>query len=261
MNMNCFPSEPSFSHFRNKCIVCECDDKEMSKEHIFPQWLLNRTNTRKDKINWLGRKVPASSCTIPICVDCNAQLGIELEGPVSKIFESIENGNGFNDCEAELLVRWLWKINGMFYWSICNENWKYGYNTLKERVLSPIESPRNRISIVISLIEDDKEDFGCSPIGLDTFSIFSNVFCAGVFSKISIAVIYSKFAEHVNKDKWSVYTLSSAPLLMNPNYRIFPKVDFKTGSEAVYYTKFFFGNDSIIHKEHESIASLVRFSR
>lgn len=101
------PSEPSLSHLKDKCIVCERENKPMSKEHIFPQWLLERTKTRKEKIGWIYGKVSAGKCTIPICEECNRDLGTELEGPVSGIFKLIESGNGFNDYEAELLIRWM----------------------------------------------------------------------------------------------------------------------------------------------------------
>ena len=245
------PSEPRFSHFKDKCIFCERKNIPMSREHIFPQWLLKRTKTRKEPISWINGKVPASNCTIPICGECNSQLGTKLEGHISEIFDSIENGKGFNDYEAELLVRWIWKINGMFYWSICNNNLKYGVNTLKDRVLSKIESPRNRISIAISLIEDSEEQYETSPIGLDAFAIYSNVYCAGVFSKISIAVIYTEFIGFVDKNKWTIYTLSAVPLMMNPSYKIFPKLGFKTGSEAIADTKLKFGNNSVIFYQHE----------
>lgn len=252
------PSEPKLSHFKDMCIVCECENKNMSKEHIYPQWLLDRTKTRKEQINWIYGKASADKCTIPICEECNHDLGTQLEGPVSSIFESIESGNGFNDYEAELLIRWMWKIKGMFYWSICNENWKYGFTTLKDRVLSRIEQPRNRLAIAISLIEDAEEEFGSSPIGLDAFAIISNVYCVGVFSKISIAVIYSEFETLVDKDKWTVYTLSSVPLMMNPNYRVYPMVGFKTGREAIHTTKLKFGNNSIIYNKHELYAFKYR---
>lgn len=142
----------------------------------------------------------------------------------------------------------------MFYWSICNENWKHSFTTLKDRILSRIEQPRNRLSIAISLIEDAEEEYGSSPLGLDAFAIFSNVYCAGVFSKISIAVINSEFETLVDKNKWTVYTLSSVPLMTNPNYRVYPMVVFKTGSEAIQNTKLKFGNNSIIYNKHELYA-------
>ena len=226
----------------------------MNKEHIFPQWLLDHAKTRKDMIDWVYGKVPADQATVPLCKECNSQLGRELEGPVKAIFSAIESGEGFNDSDAELLVRWMWKILGLFYWSICNEHWRYGSITLKEHVLSKIGPPRSRISIAISLIEDADEDFGCAPVGIDAFSWYSNIYAVGVFSKLCIAVIYSGLAKYIDQDRWSIYQLSDCPLLLNPNNKVYPKVGFKTGSSAIRYMKLFFGNDSAIFLKHEEAA-------
>ena len=100
------PSEPSFHHFKNRCICCEESNKEMNREHIFPQWLLKMTNTEQDMFFSPYGKVPGKTYTIPLCKECNSKLGSELEVPVSKIFRSIEGGNGFNDYDAE-----LYKVN------------------------------------------------------------------------------------------------------------------------------------------------------
>src|SRR5262245_9695115 len=80
------------------------------------------------------------AATLPLCEECNNDFGVQLERPVSLIFEALEAGEGITDKEAELLVRWLWKFEGMF-WSAENhthpellysDRW-----TLKERVLGP----------------------------------------------------------------------------------------------------------------------------
>lgn len=248
------PSEPSFSHFKDKCVCCEQSGKKMNKEHIFPQWLLRRTKTEKDIIPSPYGEMPAGRLTVPLCEDCNSELGKNLETPVSKVFDRIESGIGFNDFEAELLIRWMWKITGLFYWSICNEHWKYGFCSLKEHVLSPIPSIRSRLSIVVSLIEDSFEDYGCAPIGLDTFSFFSNVYAAGVFSNICLAVIHSGYEWLIDNKKWTVYRLSDTPNVLNPQKRIVPKVGFETGSKAISHVKKCFGNDSLLYKKHEEWA-------
>ena len=247
-------SEPSFHHFKNRCICCEESNKEMNREHIFPQWLLKMTNTEQDLFSSPYGKVPGKTYTIPLCKECNSKLGSELEVPVSKIFRSIESGNGFNDFDAELLARWIWKINGMYYWSFCNENWKYGYITLKEHVLSRIVQPRNRISIAISLVEDSIEDFGCAPVGMDAVPFYSNVYGVGVFSKICLVVFLSEFSHYFDERIWTVYRLSNSPMVLNPNIKIFPKIGFKTGGEAISFIKLFYGNDSRIYRDHEVVA-------
>lgn len=245
------PSEPSFHHFKHKCICCEESGKKINREHILPQWLLKMSHAQQDLFNSPNGKIPAISLTIPLCEECNRKLGAELEKPVSNIFKAIENGEGFNDYDAELLVRWIWKINGMFYWSFCNDNWKYGLITLKEHVLSQIVQPRDRISIAVSLIEDAEEDFGSAPVGMDSVSFYSNVYGAGVFSKICLVVFYSQFSRYFDESRWTVYKLNNAPMLLNPKNKIFPKYGFKTGSEAITYVQTYFGNNSIIYMEHE----------
>lgn len=252
------PSDPSFTHFKKQCVCCQRTGRKMNKEHIFPQWLLDHTKTRKDMFDWVYRKVPADQATVPLCEECNSQLGTELEGPVKAIFNAIESGEGFNDNDAELLIRWMWKIAGLFYWSICNEHWKYGFITLKEHVLSKIALPRSRISIAISLIEDAYEDFGNAPVGLDAFSFYSNIYAAGVFSKLCIVVVYSGFAKYINQDKWTIYQLSDCSLVLNPNNKIYPRTGFKTGSSAIKYMKLVFGNDSAIFQKHEEAALIAR---
>lgn len=256
-----FPSDPSFHHFKHRCICCEETGKEMNQEHLYPRWLLKRTHTEQDLFNSPNGKIPAISLTVPLCKDCNSQLGRELEKPVSLIFDSIENGNGFSDYDAELLVRWTWKINGMFYWSFCNENWKYGYITLKEHVLSRIVQPRDRISIAISLIEDSEEDFGSAPVGMDAVSFYSNVYGVGVFSKLCIVVFLSVFSDYFDTRLWTVYQLSKTPMVLNPKHRIYPKCGFKKGSEALGYVKSNFGNDSRLYNEHEKIAIDAKIQR
>lgn len=252
------PSEPTLKHFKHRCVCCQRTGQKMNREHIFPQWLLKHTKTKKDSFSWIYGKVPADQITVPICEECNTRLGTELEGPVAEIFNAIESGRGFNDNDAELLIRWMWKIVGLFYWSICNEHWKYGFITLKEHVLSKIDLPRSRISIAISLIEDADEDFGCAPVGLDAFSFYSNIYSTGVFSKLCIVVIHSGFAKYINQDTWTIYRLSDCPLVLNPNNKIYPKIGFKTGSSAIQYMKLVFGNESTIFKKHENAALMAR---
>ena len=83
-----YPTTQSFSHFKHKCVCCEESGKEMSKEHLFPQWLLKMTNTEQDLFSSPYGKIPGISFTVPLCKECNSLLGTKLEAPVSKIFRS-----------------------------------------------------------------------------------------------------------------------------------------------------------------------------
>ncbi|ARU59967.1 hypothetical protein CBW65_01990 [Tumebacillus avium] len=220
------------------CICCGESGKATNKEHVFPQWILKKTNTFNNPISGLfsDKKLPGKNCVIPICIECNSELGLNLEAPASQIFERIESGAGFNDHEAEILVRWLWKITGMFYWiNHSTDKDQYGFISLKNKVLKPIESPRDRITLAITLTEDEFEEDVDSPMGIDVLPRLSNVLAAGVFSKTAIIVTNTDFAGSI-PDNYTKYTLSSVPMMMSPNYKIHPKVGFQTGTEAVGIT-------------------------
>ena len=64
----------------------------MNKEHLYPKWLLQHTKTQKDTFKWIYGDVPGDQVTVPLCIDCNTQLGTELEGPVCEGFKAIEAG-------------------------------------------------------------------------------------------------------------------------------------------------------------------------
>ncbi|NGM84789.1 hypothetical protein G5B47_20510 [Paenibacillus sp. 7124] len=78
----------------------------------------------------------------------------------------------------------------MFYWIERSETEDdYGFVSLKERCLKPIENPRERISIAFSLIENEKnENFEDTAMGIDVIPKLSNVLAAGVFHKTAIIV-------------------------------------------------------------------------
>jgi len=209
----------------------------MNKEHIYPKWLLEHTNNLKTPFSWPYGKIPADQCTIPLCIACNTELSRVIESPMKAILLNIENNKGFNDQEAEIIARWLWKITGMFYWGRCDENWKYGFITFRERVLEPICLPRSRISIGVSLILDSRQGFNYAPVGIDCLPAYSNVLAAGVFSNISILVFYSKFSELVPNEVWTVYQLSDTPMMLNPQKKICPQIGFRTGDDAINATK------------------------
>jgi hypothetical protein len=92
-------------HLKSKCAACERPGREMNKEHVFPRWLILRTNTHNTGIRWGElKRLPALKATIPLCTECNKILGKELEEPVSKLFDEIESHQGISDLDAELLM-------------------------------------------------------------------------------------------------------------------------------------------------------------
>lgn len=243
-----------FHDFKDRCICCEQTSVEMNKEHIYPLWLLEHTDNKKTLFSWPYGKVPADKCTIPLCVNCNSELAKTIEAPMKKLLIDIENGRGFNDQGAEIIARWLWKITGMFYWGLCDENWIYGLASLRERVLEPICTPRSRISIGVSLIDDSRQQYGYAPVGIDCIPRYSNVLAAGVFSDISILVFYSEFSELVPNRYWTKYQLSDTPVMLNPQNKIYPITGFLTGDQAIDATKRLVNPRGELARRHEFIA-------
>lgn len=96
---------------RSTCIACGSTDRQITREHFWPQWLI--AQARPLSVRWRDKRVKPKSATVALCADCNAAFGRELESPVAKIFSDLQSGLGVSDFEAELLVRWLWKFEGL----------------------------------------------------------------------------------------------------------------------------------------------------
>jgi len=182
------------SELKSKCIACDGTGKKMNKEYLFPKWLIHRTKTHKTNIRWHeGKKIPGLAATLPICEECNVLLGAELESPVAQIFDSLENEKGISDFEAELLIRWLWKMDGM-YWKGNNPNCVYSEKyTLKDRALNPIDEVRPNLVLAISIIQTIDLGFEDSPMRIDSLNEVDGIFVACVFSRIAIMVTLGCF--------------------------------------------------------------------
>lgn len=195
------------SELKSKCIACDGIGKRMNKEHLFPKWLILRTKTHKTKIRWHeGKKIPGLAATLPICEECNTLFGAELESPVAQIFDCLENEEGISDFKAELLIRWLWKMDGMF-WIVNNPTSVYSEKyTLKEKVLSPIDEVRSKLVLSISLIQTMDFGFDDLPTGIDSVTHFDGIFVTGVFSRIAIMVTLDCFNDLI-PDNFSTHNL------------------------------------------------------
>lgn len=250
------PPKPSCNHYKEKCIFCEEKNQKMNKEHIFPQWLLKMTSNTKEPLNWIYGTVSADKLVVPLCVECNSLLSVEIETPMSNVLKRIENGQGFNDAEAELIIRWLWKMKGMFYWSHCYDGWEYSSFRMKDHILGEITKPRSRISIGVSLAS--KNEKGYIPIGLCDMTLYSNMFVSGVFSRTSFIVFYTDLIKYIDQEIWTVHTLSDVPNILNDKKKFYPKTSFSTGVEACYDTRIKAGKNSTLFKEHEKKAIKAR---
>jgi hypothetical protein len=223
---------------KRKCVACERSGVRINKEHIFPRWLILKTNTNNTGIRWgPNRKLPALRATLPLCCECNSDFGKELEKPVSIIFDDIESNRGISDQDAELLIRWLWKIEGLA-WCANNPNYKYtSTRTLRERILYPIDSIRENLVLAVSLIESLYPESDDWPMGIDSNTSLDAVFVSGVFYKIALMVLLDQFISMVPTN-FSIYHLSSRMDSTTHAKLFFPKAGFVDDIEAVGVTYF-----------------------
>jgi len=226
----------SLKHLKERCAGCERIGVKMNKEHIFPKWLIMRTGTDKTGIRWgENPRLPALAVTVPLCVECNRLFGEQLESPVAAIFDDLEARRGISDLEAELLVRWMWKITGLS-WIATHPYGKYNrIYTLRERVLRPIDALRGDLILALSLIEAINPSYGDKPLGVDSTTEVDAVFASGVFSKIAIMAVHAPFA-HLIPQAFSLFRLLPNRDATSSAKLCHPKVGFKNDTEAVSVT-------------------------
>jgi len=232
-----------------RCISCGITNVKFNKEHLFPVWLIKKTKTNKTSIRWSNKKISTMKATLPICIECNKEFSKNLEKPVSKIFDDLEFSRGISDNEAELLVRWMWKTQGLA-WCFNNsyDNYTHTY-TLKERSLLPINNIRGYILLAISIINKIDSSFQDSPLGFDSTNELDCVFSAGVFSKIAIIVSLVNFEKYI-PNNYSKYILFQNRQKCGDMKLFFPKVGFRICTEAVFFTKKI---SIILSKEHDNL--------
>lgn len=223
--------------FKKVCVGCGAIDPKITKEHFWPEWLILRTGTHKTSVRFdATKRINPRALVVPLCVTCNTDFGRELEAPVSRIFADLEAGKGISDLEAELLIRWLWKFEGLS-WCFTNPSGIYNEKyTLRQRVLQPIDEFRSNLTLALSLVDVINPKFGDAPMGLDSWTDVSAVFVAGVFSRIAIMVLESQFEEFVPK-QFAIYRLAD-PKAPDRDAKLFhPPIGFRDCVEAVNVTK------------------------
>jgi len=210
----------------------------MNKEHIFPQWLIERTGTNATGIRWgAKRDVPALAATFPLCEQCNRDFGEYLEGPTARLFDEIEAGAGLSDNDAELLVRWLWKIKGLA-WIADHPDGQYSSKyTLRERVLLPIDEIRGHLTLGVALIAEIRKEYGDLPMGVDAVTEHDAIFVSGVFSRIAVMTLVANF-EHLVPVQFARYPLASGRHDLTAGKLFYPPISFRDDVEAVGVTYF-----------------------
>jgi hypothetical protein len=224
----------------------------MSKEHFWPLWLIDHAGAHHEGVRWVGnRSIDPRGATLPLCRECNNRLGAELEAPVSQILSRIEGGEGLSDIEAELLVRWLWKFEGLSaaYYFADRPDWRYSERwTPIQRVLEDsFQEIRPRLTLAIGLTHQNDPEFQDWPLGIDSgLSEHDVIFVSGVFGKTALMVSYARF-DHLIPDCFGQYRLK--PWAERSAQTSFvPPVCFPFSKDAINITKVASGPLKLAHE-------------
>lgn len=232
------------------CAGCGVSDRETKQTAIYPQWLLSKTKTFSKPVHGVTahKTMAGRQCTAALCEECRTVFAKELDEPAVAILKQIENGTGFNDQEADILIRWLWKVTGL---AAALGNGMPAEN-LRERCAKPLESPRSRMSIAAALTNGEFNDRnGKTAMGITVLPEQAAEFAAGLFSRTALIAYHSKYNQLVS-DSYTKYELSSAPLLVNPAKRVLPKTSFGASGQAAAETAFI-ANGALL-RAHENDA-------
>lgn len=220
------------------CAACDRTGCKITKEHLWQKWLIRRTGTHKTSVRLdEKRRVNPLALTVPLCEQCNHDFGRELEGPVSRIFDDLERGSGISDIEAELLIRWLWRFEGLAWILTHSEDVYTERYTLRQRVLQPIDEIRSDLTLAIGLAARIEPEFGDAPMGIDSMTEVSAIFVAGVFSRVAIMVLLQKFEKDA-PENFSLYHLADVGNPSRSAKLFHPKTGFSSCVEAVNITQF-----------------------
>lgn len=224
--------------FKKICISCDAKMKKPTKEHFWPKWLIRHTNMTKHKIHWMsgGVKVYPLTATIPLCLSCNSEFGSKLEKPMMDLLVDIESGKGISDNEAEIFVRWAWKMEA-FSWRInLPDNQYSGVYTVKERILKSIDSIRGNLVLAVSLIKDPYQGKDYLPMGLCNENDINAIVMSGVIGKVAFIVLTT---DQVGKLplQFSYYRLKSLRDSLGDAKLFYPEEGFATFKAAQDLTR------------------------
>jgi hypothetical protein len=225
------------AQFKELCVACGSRTNRKNEEHPFPEWLITRTKTDRTSIRWMpDKRIPADQATLPLCQQCNSDFGAQLEARMSRILDDIEAARGLSDNEAELVVRWLWKLEGIL-WHISHPTRDYSpVYTLRERVLQPLDGIRGELILALALCESIDPTYGDAPMGLDSHRAIDGVFVSGVFSRTAMMVVLAPFTDLIPKE-FSSYRLSPTRAESTADAKLFyPRTTFRTDTELVGVT-------------------------
>lgn len=231
-----------------RCIGCDRTGQRMNNEHFFPAWLIDYADVRRDGITWpqkvglnwiTKRNVNPEKAVVPLCYECNSVFGKELESPVAVIFRALERDECISDSDAELLVRWLWKFEGL-QWSIFRDHNTEKYTriySLRERVTTSraFDQVRAELVLAIALARSNDQGYTDWPLGLDSPPSENAITMSGVFRRVALIVSLARFADEIHP-AFSKYMFGHPPT--DRNAKIFcPQCTFITANAAVKATQ------------------------
>ncbi|HCJ4876918.1 hypothetical protein [Vibrio parahaemolyticus] len=223
--------------FKKQCIGCDKKMKKPTKEHFWPKWLIRHTKMEKHKIVWFGgNEVYPLTATIPLCLECNSELGSKLEEPMMRLLVDIEAGKGISDNEAEVFVRWAWKMEA-FSWRLAQPDDEYsGVYTVKERVLKSINQVRGSLVLAVSLVKDAYQGKEYLPMGLCNTNEVNAIVMSGVIGKVAFIVLTE---DQVGKLplQYSYYRLNPLRDALGDAKLFYPDTGFRTFKEAQDLTR------------------------
>ncbi|EBO9671316.1 hypothetical protein AF92_10905 [Salmonella enterica] len=233
----CFELNTKMKKFKKHCIGCDKKMKNPTKEHFWPKWLIKHTKMEKHKIAWFnGKRIPPLTATIPLCAECNSELGGKLEDPMKNLLIDIESGKGISDNEAEVFIRWAWKMEG-FSWRLVLPDGNYSsVYTVKDRVLKKIDQIRGELVLAIALVEDAYEGREYLPMGLCNFNEVNAIIVSGVIGHVAFIVLTE---DQIGKlpINYSYYRLNPLRDNLGDAKLFYPAVGFKTFRQAQNLTR------------------------
>lgn len=216
-----------------RCLACEKANLNRNKEHFWPRWLIRFAEATKEPVSWLGKDLPAEAVQIPLCADCNSAFGQDLEGPMSELLPRISVGQSVTDPECELLVRWLWKFEGLAWNAFNFHRSEARYSSkfsMRERVIGKdsLQGIRGRLVVALALAHRNDPGLHDWSLGMDSgLGTHDAIFASGVFRNVAMAVSFADFA-HLIPPMFSTYQLAgerdlSGALVLKPEF-VFPLV-------------------------------------
>jgi hypothetical protein len=231
-----------------RCLGCDRANSRVTKEHFFPKWLIEYADVRRNGVTWPQKSgfdwtdkqnVNPDKAVVPLCDECNNAFGTVLEGPVAGIFRALERGEGISDTDAELLVRWLWKFEGL-QWGIFRdpntENYT-GIFTLRERVTASraFDEVGSHLVLAVALARANDPGYDDWPMGLDTPVGENAITMSGVFRRVALIVSLDQFADGIHP-AFGQYAFGSQPTDRNAKV-FFPPCSFLTARGAISATQ------------------------